>query len=68
MLAFTLSIDDVIISYFVNGTVKTFPLKVMDSIKQGVSPTVNALSTLILLFLIIAITLYTVITSKKHKE
>lgn len=49
LLAFTLSIDDVIISYFTNGQVKTFPLKVMESIKSGVSPDVNALSTLILL-------------------
>lgn len=49
LLAFTLSIDDVIISYFVNGTVKTFPLKVMESIKSGVTPDVNALSTLVLL-------------------
>lgn len=29
LLAFTLSIDDVIISYFTNGQTKTFPLKVM---------------------------------------
>ena len=49
LLAFTLSIDDVIISYFVNGQTKTYPLKVMESIKSGVSPDVNALSTLILL-------------------
>lgn len=49
LLAFTLSIDDVIISYFTNGQIKTFPLKVMESIKSGVSPDVNALSTLILL-------------------
>lgn len=48
LLAFTLSIDDVIISYFVNGQTKTFPLKVMESIKMGVSPSVNALSTIIL--------------------
>jgi len=48
LLAFTLSIDDVIISYFTNGQVKTFPLKVMESIKSGVAPDVNALSTLIL--------------------
>lgn len=48
LLAFTLSIDDVIISYFVNGQMKTYPLKVMDSIKSGVSPDINALSTLIL--------------------
>lgn len=49
LLAFTLSIDDVIISYFVNGQTKTYPLKVMESIKSGISPDVNALSTLILL-------------------
>ncbi len=48
ILAFTLSIDDVIISYFVNGTTSTFPLKVMESVKMGVSPAINALSTLIL--------------------
>lgn len=49
LLAFTLSIDDVIISYFVNGQTKTYPLKVMESIKSGVAPDVNALSTLILI-------------------
>lgn len=49
LLAFTLSIDDVIISYFTNGQTKTFPLKVMESIKSGVAPDVNALSVLILL-------------------
>lgn len=48
LLAFTLSIDDVIISYFVYGQTKTYPLKVMESIKSGVAPDVNALSTLIL--------------------
>ena len=49
LLAFTLSIDDVIISYFTNGQTMTFPLNVMESIKSGVSPDVNALSALILL-------------------
>ena len=53
VLAFTLSIDDVIISYFTNGQTKTFPLKVMESIKSGVSPDINALSALILIGTII---------------
>lgn len=57
LLAFTLSIDDVIISYFVNGQTKTYPLKVMESIKSGVSPDVNALSTLILIGTIILVVL-----------
>lgn len=50
MLAFTLSIDDVIISYFTNGpSSTTYPLKVWELVKSGVSPDVNALSTLIIL-------------------
>lgn len=57
LLAFTLSIDDVIVSYFTNGQVKTFPLKVMESIKSGVAPDVNALSTLILIGTIILVIL-----------
>ena len=57
LLAFTLSIDDVIISYFVNGQTKTYPLKVMESIKSGVAPDVNALSTLVLIGTIVLVTL-----------
>lgn len=57
LLAFTLSIDDVIISYFVNGQTKTYPLKVMESIKSGVAPDVNALSTLILVGTVILVVL-----------
>lgn len=57
LLAFTLSIDDVIVSYFVNGQTKTYPLKVMESIKSGVSPDVNALSALILVGTIVLVVL-----------
>lgn len=57
LLSFTLSIDDVIVSYFTNGQVKTFPLKVMESIKSGVAPDVNALSTLILIGTILLVIL-----------
>lgn len=67
LLAFTLSIDDVIISYFVNGQTKTYPLKVMESIKSGVSPDVNALSTLILVgtILLVVLTQSNLFHSKK---
>ncbi len=57
LLAFTLSIDDVIISYFVYGQTKTYPLKVMESVKSGVSPDVNALSTIILIATILFVVL-----------
>ncbi len=57
LLAFTISIDDVIISYFVYGQTKTYPLKVMESVKSGVAPDVNALSTLILIVTILFVVL-----------
>ena len=69
LLAFTLSIDDVIISYFVNGQTKTYPLKVMESIKSGVSPDVNALSTIILVgtILLVVLTQSSLLTRKGKK-
>lgn len=58
LLAFTLSIDDVIISYFTNGpSSTTYPLKVWELVKSGVSPDVNALSTLIILGTLIVVAL-----------
>jgi spermidine/putrescine transport system permease protein len=48
-LAFTLSVDDIIISFFTNGAKSTtFPLQVMQLVRSGVRPDVYALSTLIL--------------------
>lgn len=67
LLAFTLSLDDVIVSYFTNGQVKTFPLKVMESIKSGVAPDVNALSTLILAGTIVLVVLTQSNLLKKKK-
>lgn len=68
LLAFTLSIDDVIISYFVNGKTTTYPLKVMESIKSGVAPDVYALSTLILIGTIALVVLTQSNLLKKFKK
>lgn len=69
LLAFTLSIDDVIISYFVNGQTKTYPLKVMESIKSGIAPDVNALSTLLLIgtVVLVILTQSGIFKRSKHK-
>lgn len=50
MLALTLSLDDVVISFFTSGPGSTtLPLKILGMVKKGVSPDVNALSTLVIL-------------------
>lgn len=53
LLAFTLSLDDVIISFFVAGPgSNTLPLKVFSMVKFGVTPEINALSTILLILTI----------------
>ena len=48
-LALTLSLDDVVISYFNAGPgSNTLPLKIYSMIKTGITPDVNALSSLML--------------------
>ena len=49
LLAFTLSFDDFVITFFVSGVgSSTLPLKIYSMIKFGVSPVINALSTVVL--------------------
>ena len=49
LLAFTLSLDDFVITFFVAGVgSSTLPLKIYSMIKFGVSPVINALSTVML--------------------
>lgn len=68
MLAFSLSIDDVVISFFTCGPgSNTLPLKIFSMVKTGVTPEVNALSTVIMLITIIIISINTSLQVKKLK-
>ncbi len=50
LLAFTLSFDDFVITFFVSGIgSSTLPLKIYSMIRFGVSPAINALSTVVLI-------------------
>lgn len=61
LLAFILSLDDVIISFFVSGPgVTTLPLQIFSMVRFGVSPEINAISTIMLF-----VTLSIVIISEK---
>ena len=67
-LAFTLSLDDVVISYFTAGPgSNTLPLQVYSMIKTGVTPDVNALITLMLLIIFVFLFISTVINLRKLK-
>jgi putrescine transport system permease protein len=50
LLAFTLSLDDVVIASFVTGPgATTLPIVIFSSVRLGVSPQINALATLLVL-------------------
>lgn len=58
LLSFTISLDDVVISSFVSGIdYEILPLKIFSLVKTGVTPEVNALSTLMIVFSLTLVTL-----------
>lgn len=65
-LAFTLSLDDLAISNFVTGIKSTtLPLEIQSMLRSGISPEINALTTLIMLVVAGAYILFKVILPHK---
>jgi spermidine/putrescine transport system permease protein len=56
MLAFTLSLDDFVISFFTAGPEsQTLPLFIFAAVRRGVTPQIHALSTLIMLITVVLV-------------
>lgn len=55
MLAFTLSLDDFVVSFFTAGPGSgTLPILIYSSVKRGITPDINALSSLLVLASLLA--------------
>ena len=73
LIAFTLSLDDFMISFFVAGpSSTTLPIYIYGQVKRGISPEINALCTLLIVVSIILILLAQYVLNrgkgqKKHK-
>ncbi|NMO97169.1 ABC transporter permease [Paenibacillus lemnae] len=73
LIAFTLSLDDFMISFFVAGpSSTTLPIYIYGQVKRGVSPEINALCTLLIIVSVILILLAQYVLNrgrgqKKHK-
>ncbi|MEE9426766.1 MAG: ABC transporter permease subunit [Paracoccaceae bacterium] len=56
LLAFTLSLDDLVIASFTSGpSSTTLPIKIYSAVRLGVSPEINALSTIMILIVTIGV-------------
>jgi putrescine transport system permease protein len=69
LLAFTLSMDDLVIASFVSGPgATTLPMVVYSSVRLGVSPQINALATLIVVIVSIAVAIAGVLLYRQEKN
>jgi spermidine/putrescine transport system permease protein len=50
LLIFTLSMDEIAVSFFLIGRSNTLPLEIWSRLRRGITPEINAISTIILLF------------------
>lgn len=55
LLIFTLSMDEIAVSFFLIGRDNTLPLEIWGRLRRGITPEINAISTIIFLFSLIAI-------------
>jgi spermidine/putrescine transport system permease protein len=68
MLAFLISLDDVVISVLVAGPGETtLPLYVVSQIKRGITPELNAMATMFLCASITMATLFFIFTRRKRR-
>ena len=58
LLIFTLSMDEIAVSFFLIGRDNSLPLEIWGRLRRGITPEINAISTIIFLFSLIAIVLW----------
>jgi spermidine/putrescine transport system permease protein len=58
LLIFTLSLDEIAVSFFLIGRDNTLPLEIWSRLRRGITPEINAISTLILAFSIATILIW----------
>jgi spermidine/putrescine transport system permease protein len=69
MLAFVISLDDVVITEFVkSGGQDTLPTYMLGQLRRVVTPEINAISTVFLLISILIVTVFFFISRKKDQE
>jgi spermidine/putrescine transport system permease protein len=58
LLIFTLSMDEIAVSFFLIGRDNTLPLEIWGRLRRGITPEINAVSTIIFVFSLITIVLW----------
>lgn len=66
LLAFTLSLDDLVIASFTAGpSATTLPIKIFSAVRLGVSPEINALSTIMIGIVTVGVITYSLVSKRQ---
>ena len=68
IMAFTMSLDDFVISYFTNGTYQTLPLLIYSMTRKPMKPDVYALESILFIIILILMILLNVIQTDGKKK
>ncbi|GFR34674.1 hypothetical protein TCEA9_04860 [Thermobrachium celere] len=69
LLAFTLSVDDFVISFFTTGNgVSNLSITIYSMARRGIKPEINALSTILFLIVLVLLILINKTTNNETKE
>ena len=58
LLIFTLSMDEIAVSFFLIGRDNTLPLEIWGRLRRGITPEINAISTIIFVFSLVTIVVW----------
>jgi len=58
LLIFTLSMDEIAVSFFLIGRDNTLPLEIWGRLRRGITPEINAVSTVIFIFSLVTIVVW----------
>jgi spermidine/putrescine transport system permease protein len=68
LLIFTLSMDEIAVSFFLIGRDNTLPLEIWGRLRRGITPEINAVSTIIFVFSMLAIVIWYRLRLRGHGE
>jgi len=69
LIAFTYSLDDFVISYFVSSdSAQTLPVTIGAMVRRRISPEINALSAIIFVTVLVILIVINIISSRKEKQ
>ena len=69
LLAFTISLDDLVIASFVSGPgSSTLPMVIFSKVRLGVSPDINALASIMVLLVTIGVVIAGILIARQEKR